>query len=218
MKCNITSSLITSFLVASCAVRLTDNKKTVLKNELAEMVKIDQVAAGMPQGVYKEYTKEQWNNFKDSVFTNDKIKAEAMFNKYGFMGFDKVGKGGSQHFWLLVQHCDKYPEFQKKVLAAMYKEVKKMNANSNNYAYLYDRVKVNAGEKQLFGTQVTYEVNTTGRAIPKNGLVDSANVDKLRKEYNLGSLKDYLNLMTSAHYEMNKERYQKMGIEKPNLY
>lgn len=61
MKCNIISVLFTSFLVVSCAVRLTDNKKTVLKNELAEMVKIDQVAAGMPQGVYKEYTKEQWN-------------------------------------------------------------------------------------------------------------------------------------------------------------
>ncbi len=84
------------------------------------------------------------------------------------------------------------------MLAAMDKEVKKMNANSNNYAYLYDRVKVNAGEKQLFGTQVTYEVNTTGRAIPKNGLVDSANVDKLRKEYNLGSLRDYLNLTCCA--------------------
>ncbi|SDW40710.1 hypothetical protein SAMN05444410_102227 [Hydrobacter penzbergensis] len=68
MKCNIISVLFTSFLVVSCAVRLTDNKKTVLKNELAEMVKIDQVAAGMPQGVYKEYTKEQWNNFKDSIF------------------------------------------------------------------------------------------------------------------------------------------------------
>ena len=100
----------------------------------------------------------------------------------------------------------------------MDKEVKKENADPNNYAYLYDRVKVNAGEKQSFGTQVTYETETTGRAVPKIGLVDSANVDKLRKEYTLEPLKDYLNTMTTFHYEMNKEHYEKMGITKPNLY
>ncbi|MCH5715585.1 hypothetical protein [Niabella hibiscisoli] len=94
---------------------------------------------------------------------------------------------------------------------------KKHNANPNNYAYLYDRVKVNAGEKQLFGTQVTYEVETTGRAIPKIGLADSANIDKLRKAYNLDSLKNYLNMMTMMHYEMNKENYQKKGIKSAQL-
>ena len=182
------------------------------------MVKVDQIAAYIPQGKYKDYTHEQWNNFKDSVFTSDKKRVESMFDNYGFLGFNKVGKDGSNHFWLLVQHCDKYPEFQKKVLKSMDKEVKRGNADSNNYAYLYDRVKVNAGEKQLFGTQVTYETQTTGRAIPKNGLADSSNVDKLRKEYGLEPLKNYLNEMTSMHYEMNKEHYEKMGITKPNLY
>ncbi|MFT3677415.1 MAG: hypothetical protein QM781_16070 [Chitinophagaceae bacterium] len=207
-----------SVMLAGCAARLTDSKRTSLKNELAEMVKIDQVAASMPQGKYKEYTKDQWNSFKDSVFSSDKRRVEAMFKKYGFLGFDKVGKDGSNHFWLLVQHCDKYPEFQRKVLKAMDKEVKKDNANANNYAYLYDRVKVNAGEKQMFGTQVTYEVNTTGRAIPKFGLTDSLHVDQLRKEYSLGPLKEYLNEMTAMHYEMNKAHYQKMGVMEPKLY
>ncbi|MBL7758859.1 MAG: hypothetical protein JNL59_15730 [Chitinophagaceae bacterium] len=214
----ITIILSISLVLTGCAVRLTDSKRASLKKELEEMVKVDQIAASMPQGKYKEYTKEQWTSFKDSVFTSDKIRAEAMFKKYGFLGFDKVGKEGSNHFWLLVQHCDKYPAFQRKVLKAMDKEVKKDNANANNYAYLYDRVKVNAGEKQLFGTQVTYEVNTTGRAIPKFGLTDSMHVDQLRKEYDLGPLKEYLNEMTATHYEMNKAYYQKMGIMEPKLY
>lgn len=182
------------------------------------MVEVDQIAAYIPQGKYKDYTQEQWHKFQDSVFTSDKLRVEAMFDKYGFLGFDKVGKEGSNHFWLLVQHSDKFPQFQKKVLKAMDKEVKKGNADPNNYAYLYDRVKVNAGEKQLFGTQVTYDTETTGRAIPKIGLIDSANIDKLRKEYSLEALKDYLNTMTTLHYEMNKEHYEKMGITKPNLY
>lgn len=209
---------VAAAILAGCAARLTAGKQASLKNELAEMVKIDQVAASMPQGKYKEYTKEQWNSFKDSVFSSDKKRVEAMFKKYGFLGFDKVGKEGSNHFWLLVQHCDKYPAFQREVLKAMDKAVKKDNANPNNYAYLYDRVQVNAGEKQLFGTQVTYEANTTGRAIPKFGLSDSLHVDQLRKEYGLEPLKDYLNGMTATHYEMNKAHYQKMRIMEPMLY
>jgi hypothetical protein len=202
--------VLTTLILTSCAIQLTDNKKATLTKELQEMVKTDQIAAS--------HWEDEWKNYKDSVFTTHKMQVEAMFNKYGFLGFDKVGKEGSANFWLIVQHCDKFPEFQKKVLTAMDKEVKKGNANPDNYAYLYDRVEANAGRKQLFGTQVNYEVNTTGRAFPKFGLVDSINVDKKRKEYGLEPLKDYLNKMTTMHFEMNKEHYQKMGLTKPNLY
>jgi len=210
--------LTISGIFAGCAPKLTADKQQELQQQLKKMVAIDQVAANIPKGKYKEYSRERWEKFKDSVFTADKIFAENTFQKYGFPGFDKVGKEGSSHFWLLVQHCDKYPDFQRKVLAAMKKQVKKKNANPNNYAYLYDRVQVNAGQKQLFGTQVTYEVATTGRAIPKIGLMDSANIDKLRKEYQLEPLKDYLNTMTTMHFEMNKDHYLKQGITTPQLY
>ncbi|WP_373514227.1 DUF6624 domain-containing protein [Persicitalea sp.] len=210
--------LFIPIILASCAVKLTTEKKHQLGKQLNDMVEVDQIAAFIPKGKYKDYSKMQWRNFKDSVFTSHKEIVERMFSKYGFLGFDKIGKEGSNHFWLLVQHCDKYPEFQKQVLTAMDKEVEKENADPNNYAYLYDRVKVNAAEKQLFGTQVTYETETTGRAIPKIGLADSANVDRLREKYILEPLKDYLNSMTISHYNMNKDYYEKMGITKPNLY
>lgn len=97
-------------------------------------------------------------------------------------------------------------------------EVKKGNANPENYAYLFDRVQVNAGKKQMFGTQVDYEVDRTGRAKPKNGLIDSVNVDKWRVNYKLEPLKDYLNMITEMHYEMNKKHYQAKGIMKADLY
>ncbi|MCB6061333.1 hypothetical protein LVDJXP189_2150004 [Flavobacterium psychrophilum] len=127
-----------------------------------------------------------------------------------------MGKSGTNDFWLFVQHSDKFPEFQKRVLKSMNKAVKKGNANPNNYAYLMDRVNANNGEKQMFGTQVDYRMN--GQAKPKNGLIDSLNVDKRRKEYDLDSLKKYLNTMTEMHFEMNKDYFDKKGITKPNLY
>jgi len=217
MKNCILISTLFAFLT-SCAPKLSTATQTELKTELKEMVKIDQVAASPPKNGNTNYDKEKWKSFKDSVFTANKNQLEKIYKKYGFLGFDKVGKDGSNDFWLLIQHLDKYPEFQQEVLGSMQKEVKKRNANPENYAFLYDRIKVNAGEKQLFGTQVTYEVQATVSAIPKNGLSDPDHVDALRKEYNLEPLKEYLNAMTEMHFEMNKARYEKIGVTKPNLY
>ena len=159
------------------------------------MVKVDQIATNLPKGKFMNYNKEQWQRFRDSVHTNITVRIEKMFGKYGFLGYDKVGEEGSKHFWLLVQHSDKLPEFQKRVLKAMDKEVKKGNASPSDYAYLYDRVKVNAGEKQRFGTQLSYD--PAGQPFPKIGLVDSANVDKFRKAYKLEPLKDYYEFIIS---------------------
>lgn len=205
-------------LLPACATKLTTRKAEVLKHELREMKTIDQVAAKVKAGKYLNYPEARWNQFKDSVFATNFEKAKIIFKKYGFPGYSMVGKETSTDFWLIVQHLDKYPEFQRLVLKAMDVEVKKNNANPSNYAFLFDRVKINAGEKQLFGTQVTYEVATTGRAVPKLGLIDPANVDRLRKDYGLEPLNEYLNMMTNLHFNMNKQHYLDLGITQPNLY
>ncbi|KGE14643.1 DUF6624 domain-containing protein [Sphingobacterium deserti] len=212
--------LLIPFLFYSCksAEPIKEERRKQIKAELREMVTIDQVAAKVRTGKYKAYTEGQWQTFKDSVFQTNQKTIENYFLQYGYLGYNQVGKEGSNHFWLLVQHCDHDPAFQRRVLKAMRKAVKKKNANPENYAYLFDRVQVNAGEKQLFGTQVDYLVRTTGRAIPKIGLLDSARVDQLRQEHNLGTLKDYLNLMTQMHFQMNKASYTAKGITKPDLY
>ena len=210
MKNFISYICILAFFLTGCAPRLTVEKKSDLQKQLEEMIKTDQIAAS--------HWENEWASYKDSVFTQNKIRVENMFKEYGYLGFDLVGEDGSNNFWLIVQHCDKFPEFQKEVLKAMDKEVKQHNADPNNYAYLYDRVQVNAGQKQKFGTQLDYDVEKTGRAFPKYGLEDSVHVDNIRADYHLGPLKDYLNQMTIMHYEMNKERYEQMGITEPNVY
>ena len=210
--------IIFYFLILSCSTtKLNKIESENLKLEFTEMHKIDQIAAeAKPNGQFKNYPNENWNKFKDSVFTKHKNRIENLFNKYGYLGIKELGKSGSNDFWLFVQHCDKFPEFQKNVLKSLKKEAKKGNANLDNYAYLLDRVNANGGEKQSFGTQVDYRIN--GQAKPKNGLIDSLNVDKRRNEYGLKPLKDYLNQMTEMHFEMNKNYFAKKGIIKPNLY
>jgi hypothetical protein len=187
-----------------------------LADSLAELVKVDQIAANIPSGKYKELKPEDWQHYKDSVFGTHQVILEGIFNHYGYPGYSLVGKEGSQHFWLMVQHCDKKPAFQEKILAAMKSEVEKKNADPKNYAYLVDRVMLNTGRKQVYGTQVTYNIDSC-QALPRP-LQDSATVNVRRKEMGLEPVEVYLNNMADMHFEMNKAMYAQKGITKPKKY
>jgi hypothetical protein len=115
-----------------------------LADELKAMVEIDQVAAYIPQGKYKQWSDEKWENFKDSVFTTHKKRLEVIFEKYGYPGYSLVGEKGSQNFWLMVQHSDSDPAFQSLVLEKLKIEVDNKNADASNYGLLTDRVKINS--------------------------------------------------------------------------
>ncbi|NJB70521.1 hypothetical protein GGR42_000983 [Saonia flava] len=187
-----------------------------LADELKRMAEVDQIAAYIPQGEYKEMTESEWQSFKDSVFTTHQKRIEEVFNEFGFVGYDVVGKEGSSNFWVMVQHSDHNPEFQKEVLKKMKVEVDKGNTDSRNYGLLVDRVKLNTGQAQVYGTQVSYNMEVC-QAFPKN-LGDSINVNKRRKEIGLEPLENYLNDMAKMNFEMNKEHYSKKGVMEPKLY
>ena len=139
-----------------------------------------------------------------------------IFKKNGFIGIDMAGDEGSMNFWLMVQHSDHNPDFQKEVLEKMKIEVDKGNADPSNYGLLVDRVKLNKGQAQVYGTQVRYNMHT-GQAYPKK-LADSITVNERRKSIGLEQIEIYLNEMSKMHFEMNKEGYIKIGITEPKLY
>lgn len=95
-------------------------------------------------------------------------------------------------------------------------EVDKSNASSSSYGLLVDRVNLNTGKAQIYGTQVTYNMNT-GQAYPKK-MEDSVNVNERRISIGLEPIEDYLNDMSEMHFEMNKEKYLNMGITEPYSY
>jgi hypothetical protein len=156
------------------------NNSTVLNQdliiELDRMVKVDQTAAWIPEGKFEQYSLEEWKSYKDSVFTANGILLQGMFKEHGYLDFDLVGKEGSNNFWLMVQHCDHLIEFQKEVLSEMKIAVLTQKSDSENYGFLVDRVKLNSGEKQIYGTQCGYRKGTC-QAFPKD-LSDSLLVNK----------------------------------------
>tara|TARA_R110000765_G_scaffold7655_1_gene24968 strand:- start:193 stop:828 length:636 start_codon:yes stop_codon:yes gene_type:complete len=189
-----------------------------LADELQTMSVIDQIAANnaFPPSNYSSLSQEEWEVFKDSVYRTNQKRAKEIFDTYGFVGFDLAGKEGSKNFWLIVQHSDHNPKFQNEVLEKMKVQVDIKNAESRKYGLLVDRMNLNTGKAQIYGTQVTYNMNT-GQAYPKK-LADSTNVNKRRKSIGLEPIEIYLNDMSEMHFEMNKENYLKKGVTEPYLY
>jgi len=187
-----------------------------LSQQLRKMVSIDQIAAYIPVGPYASYTDEEWAAFKDSVFVNNCTRLEALFKQYGFIGQDIAGHEGSSNFWTMVQHCDHNPEFQEEVLSKMKVEVEANNANRADYAMLVDRVRVNSGRSQVYGTQVSYNLEIA-QAYAEN-LEDPGGVNARRLALRMQALEVYLNEMSKAHYQMNKEVYEAKGVSGPKLY
>lgn len=216
----------TPFLVLilfSCTSKekLINIDREKINAELNYIGNIDQEYARLPpEELVDKYGNEKaWKIFKakrDSVGFDNQKRIKNLYSKYGYLGFKEVGEENSVKFWLPIQHADNDVEFQKKMLKELKKQIEKNNAHKSDYALLEDRIAVNTNQKQRFGSQVTY--NEDGQAIPKNGLLDSANVDKLRTEYGLPSFKEYYNWMTTSHFEMNKDILQKKGIKEPKLY
>ncbi|WP_257667327.1 DUF6624 domain-containing protein [Parapedobacter tibetensis] len=190
---------------------------TALMVELARMVEIDQIAAMVPKGKYKAYSNEGWQRFQDSVFTTHQKRLAEIFSQRGFPGYDAIGEEGSRNFWLMVQHSDFDPAFQETVLDAMKVQVDKANASPSDYAMLVDRVSLNTGKPQVYGTQVTYNVEIC-QVIPKSPLMDSIHVNERRADVGLEPLENYLNMMSEMHFEMNRANYEKQGITQPVLY
>ena len=218
--------LVIGLLLIGCKQKINESEITETKvefneeltDELAKMVVIDQLAAAnaYPPESHSNLTLEEWKSFKDSIFRTHQKRVKQIFDNFGFPGYDLVGEGGSSDFWLIVQHSDHNPKFQLEVLEKMKKEVDKGNADSRTYGLLVDRVKLNTGQAQIYGTQLDYNMEIC-QAYPRN-LADSINVNKRRKEIGLEPLEEYLNYMTEMNFEMNKEFYAKKGVTEPKLY
>lgn len=222
MKKKVFPILIIFSLYACGSQLITQEEKEGLISELEYIRRIDQNYASIPSNDFinkygsKKMAWEAFERKRDSVGLENQKKIKRLFKKYGYLGYDKVGKEASDNFWISIQHADNDVKFQKRILDEMKKEVEKNNVSRSSYALLEDRVNKNLGKKQRFGTQVTY--NKVGQAIPEYGVVDSINIDKLRKEFDLPLYKVYLNQMTESHYKMNEKSFLEKGIHSPNLY
>jgi len=131
-------------------------------------------------GRESEEVKAHWKiiQHQDSI---NLIKIENILDEHGWLGADVIGTDGNWTLFLVIQHSNL--ETQKKYLPIVQEAVSKGNARAIDFALLQDRVLLESGEMQIYGTQLGVDPKTGIRYLAP--LMDPDNVDKRRAEVGL---------------------------------
>ena len=98
--------------------------------------------------------------------------------------------------WLLVQHCDQDVGFQKMCLKLLQKAVANGDAPKRHLAYLTDRVFVNEGKPQIYGTQA----QVIEGQIVLSPVEDPDHLDQRRQAMGLSPITEYLALLKEVYH------------------
>jgi hypothetical protein len=126
------------------------------------------------------------------------FELKTIFKTFGFPNTDLIGSAGTNRFWLLVQHQDLHPDFQEEVLVEMKKQTDAGKASRLDYAYLLDRVRVNTGRLQVFGTQMILNADKSSYEPKPVEALETLN--ERRASVGLSSIEDYIQTMNSRYF------------------
>lgn len=149
-----------------------------IAREIKQMVETDQIM------------REQDDSWDDQVDITNTNRMKEIVTEIGWPTISKVGKAVADDAWLLVQHADHDVAFQFECLVLMKSEPDN-EVDKINIAYLEDRVRVNQGKGQLFGTQFIQENN---KHVPRE-IEDIEKIDERRAEIGLGPLQEQIDMM-----------------------
>ncbi len=188
---------------------LAQELRTIGENDQKDRAQIEYI-----QNKYGGQSPEM-NALWKTIGTSDSIniiKVSAILDRYGWLGPEEVGEEENRTLFLVVQHADL--SVQEKYLPMMRKAVIDKKAKSSSLALLEDRVALRQGKKQIYGSQIAWDMkNNRNYILP---LEDPDNVDKRRAKVGLPPLSDYI-----AYWNMtwDPEQYKKdlPEIEKMQL-
>ncbi|WP_435970218.1 DUF6624 domain-containing protein [Streptomyces sp. Qhu_M48] len=100
---------------------------------------------------------------------------------HGWPGRGLVGDEGASAAWRIALRADNQPPFQRHAERLMYRAVQLGEASVRQWAHLYDRIRLQYGAAQEFGTQ--YRNGPKG--LEREPVNDAANLDLRRREAGL---------------------------------
>ncbi|TNY36227.1 DUF6624 domain-containing protein [Thermomonospora catenispora] len=77
-----------------------------------------------------------------------------IMDEHGWPTADEVGTEAARAAWLIAQHADRQLEVQRRALRLLERAVAEGRAGARELAFLRDRVRVNEGRPQIYGTQI----------------------------------------------------------------
>jgi hypothetical protein len=152
-----------------------------LRDELLARMERDQAARGGEPGTAVP------EDLQDVDRENTRWLA-AVLQDRAWPARSEVGDDGAFAAWLLAQHADLDPPFQRSCLVLLDEAVRAGEADPGHLAYLTDRVRVAEGRPQVYGTQVTVDAD----GYRPRRLAEPDAVDERRAAVGLPPLAEYL--------------------------
>lgn len=150
--------------------------KRPLRATLLELARTDQQARRSRK---KSFTR---------VDRNNTIVLRKIVRSFGWPTIAMVGREAAMAAWLIAQHADHDPDFQAECLRMLRAAARRGQADRVYVPYLTDRVLVNQGKRQVYGTQ--FFVDRKGRFVPRP-IKDKSSLSARRSKYKLGSFTAY---------------------------
>lgn len=158
------------------------NELAIIQAELRQRLKTDQEVRTNP-GKASEV---------ETVDAENTAWLETVTRKWGWIDAKRFGTESARAAFLIVQHSGNMP-LMIAALPEIEKDVKaKRLPDGQGYALLYDRVQLNLGKKQRYGSQFGQSEKGELTIFP---LEDPAKVDLYRKEMGMQPLADYITIL-----------------------
>ena len=132
------------------------------------------------------------------IDSSNQLQLIQIINNYGFPAKKEVGIDGMNSVFLIIQHADRNTSWQKSQLDNIENSVKNKDLPADKYAYLVDRININSGKKQIFGTQVK-NININESKVEYHPIQDTLDLDKRRKELGLMPISTYNRIMINTY-------------------
>lgn len=128
----------------------TASRIAAAQTALTEMLRVDQAIQFDP---VLNPLDALHNSRIDETFAKNVPVFEAILNEFGWPRSSLFGNEAAKAAFLVAQHADAFPEFQKRCLELLSRSVAENEALPRHWALLTDRVLKNEGKPQRFGTQ-----------------------------------------------------------------
>ena len=159
---------------------------------IGEMVKIDQEARKLgPPSAGKLGIHNYLVYIIDAVHN---YRIWKIINEHGFPSHKTVGMKAMRDFWLLIQHQDHDVALQEQCF-------EQCDFRPKEHAYLTDRVLVNKGKKQIYGTQF-YQKG--GTLVPRP-ILNSKDLCKRREKAGFEPFSKYQKTMLKNYHSISKK-------------
>lgn len=132
-----------------------------------------------------------------AIDQKNRMRLLEIVRQIGWPSKTKVGGDASHSAWLLVQHADDEPSFQRSCLNLM-KAAPSDEVEPEDIAYLEDRIAINEDRPQLYGTQ--WKVDQDGIYVPED-ILDPDHIDQHRAAMGMDPFAEFSEAMQAMYQD-----------------